>query len=76
MDIQAFLTYIDNVFPDMNLQILTEYLRQKQDIWVCDICYKPVDKNIYYCMPCSIAECGCKGSIGCCGYQPYQPYDK
>jgi hypothetical protein len=75
MDIQAFLAYIRHLFPNKNLRLLTEYLRDREDIWVCEFCFKQVEKQVYACGPCSIADCGCKGSTACCGHEPYQSYD-
>jgi hypothetical protein len=75
MDVQALLTFLKPFLTDLQMMDLRDYLREKEDIWVCQSCFKQVSNPVVMCHACCVAECGCNNSFRCCGYEPRDSYD-
>lgn len=69
MDITHLLYFLEP-YMNENMDKLIEYLRER-DIYVCEVCYRPVNNFVMMCQSCLIKDCGCNGDFRCCGYEPY-----
>ena len=51
--------------------VLISNMLRERGIFACGTCLMPLySENIFQCYPCMVEECGCKGDLSCCGYDP------